>query len=77
MEQVIISDNKDILTGFRLSGIRGVFANKESVIDLLNIEINNPDNAIIFITANLANSVRDVLDNIKVNTSKPIITEIS
>lgn len=77
MYQVIISDNKDILTGFRLSGVRGVYANKESVLDLLNIEINNSDNAIIFITKKLADSIRDVLDELKINTPKPIITEIN
>ncbi len=77
MRFFLISDNIDTVTGMRLSGISGVIAhNREDVLRELESACEDQEMGIILITEVLAELVPDELKEIRLDSSKPIITII-
>jgi V/A-type H+-transporting ATPase subunit F len=77
MKFFLLTDNIDTLMGMRLVGIEGVVIHEryEVIRELDNI-VNNKDYAILLITTKLVNLCPDVISELKLRLSKPLIVEI-
>ena len=62
MRMFLISDNVDTLTGMRLAGIDGVLSQK--------------DIGIILMTEKLGKEIPEIVDDIKLNRTFPLLLEI-
>jgi V/A-type H+-transporting ATPase subunit F len=73
----LISDNVDTRTGMRLAGVDGVVVHeREEIIDALKAAVSNSDIGIVLITELLAQKVPDIISDIKLNNSLPLLVEI-
>jgi len=77
MKMYLISDNIDTLTGMRLTGIDGIIVHKEDEVrQALDKVVNDKEIAIVLITEKLADLVPDLINEIKISHSLPLITVI-
>lgn len=77
MRFALISDNHDTVVGMRLAGIEGVIVNdRDGVISELNKAISDPDIGIILITEKLVSLAGDIVDDLKLNRTRPLVLEI-
>ncbi len=73
----LISDNHDTLVGMRLSGIEGVLVeDKELTAEALKKAIEDDSVGIILITEKLSKLCPELIDDLKLHRSKPLIVEI-
>ncbi len=77
MRFYLISDNNDTRVGMRLAGIEGVVVHeKEETVRALTEAMEQDDIAVILITEHLVALCRDLVDDLKLNRSRPLIVEI-
>lgn len=77
MRFYVISDNTDTITGLRLAGLKGVVVHKrEEILKALDEAASDPETGIIIMTELLAERVKDVVRDIRLDSHKPIITVI-
>lgn len=77
MKFFLLSDNNDTLMGMRLVGVEGVVIHtRDEVIRELDIAVNNKEYAILLITTKLVDLCPDILSELKLKLTKPIIVEI-
>ena len=77
MKFYLISDRHDTLIGMRLAGIDGVVAeDSESVAAALSSACDNPEIGIVLITEHLAEICGDVVAELKMAHSRPLIVEV-
>lgn len=77
MKLFLISDNIDTMTGLRLAGVEGkVVKGREETLDALGKAMADKDIGIVLITELLAELIPEVISDIKLNRSRPLIVEI-
>lgn len=77
MKFFLLTDNIDTLMGMRLVGIEGVVIHERSeVLKELDKAVNNQEYAILLITTKLVELVPDVISELKLKLTRPIIVEI-
>ncbi|MCK5731453.1 MAG: V-type ATP synthase subunit F [Tenericutes bacterium] len=77
MKFFLLTDNNDTLMGMRLVGIEGVVIHdRDEVIRELDIAVNNEEYAVLLITTKLVDLCPDVISELKLKLTKPIIVEI-
>ena len=77
MKFFLISDNVDTLTGMRLAGIKGVLVHeREEILEALEKACSNDEIGILLVTELLAEKVSEELKNIRLDSTKPIVTII-
>lgn len=77
MRMFLISDNVDTLTGMRLAGIEGVVVHEKAEIKkALDDVLSNKDIGIIMITEKLGKEIPEIVDDIKLNRTFPLLLEI-
>lgn len=77
MRYYVISDNTDTLVGMRLAGIEGVLVREqEQVKKALSDAMQMDDVAVILMTERLVKLCPELVDELKLNRSKPLIVEI-
>lgn len=77
MRMFLISDNIDTFTGMRLAGVEGVVVHERAEIKTaLDNVLSNPDIGIILITEKLGKEIPEVIDDIKLNRTFPLLLEI-
>lgn len=73
----LISDNVDTKTGMRLAGIDGVVVHtREEVLDALSKAMKDKSIGMVLITELLVELCPEVVSDIKLNHSRPLIVEI-
>lgn len=77
MRMFLISDNIDTKTGMRLAGIDGIVVHeREEAVKSLREAMNDKSIGIILITEKLVELFPDVISDLKLNNSRPLIVEI-
>ncbi|MDC7243415.1 MAG: V-type ATP synthase subunit F [Sphaerochaetaceae bacterium] len=77
MKFFLLTDNTDTLMGMQLVGIEGVVIHERyEVLRELDKAVNNPEYAILLITTKLVNQCPEVISELKLKLTKPIIVEI-
>lgn len=77
MRFFLISDNVDTQVGMRMAGIEGVVVHEaEEVNQTLADAMEQPDIAVILMTEHLVSLCRDLVDDLKLHRSRPLIVEI-
>lgn len=77
MRMFLISDNVDTLTGMRLAGIEGIVVHeKDEIKETLDNILCNKDISIILITEKLGKEIPEIIDDIKLNRTFPLLLEI-
>jgi|AntAceMinimDraft_18_1070375.scaffolds.fasta_scaffold03905_4 V/A-type H+-transporting ATPase subunit F len=77
MKFFLLTDNSDTLMGMRLVGIEGVVIHeRQEILRELDKAVNNKEYAILLITTKLINQCPDVISELKLKLTKPIIVEI-
>jgi len=77
MKIYLICDNTDTKVGMKLAGIEGVIVHgKDEFVNALNDAIADETNGIILINENLCKYDTELINNIKMKYSKPLIIEI-
>lgn len=77
MRMFLISDNIDTATGMRLAGVSGVVVHtKEEVQKEIDKVLEDKSVGIMLITEKLGLLVPDLLNDIKMNRSLPLVVEI-
>lgn len=77
MKMFLISDNIDTLTGMRLAGVEGIIVHERNEIkQALDNVLSNPDIGIILITEKLGKEIPEIIDDIKLNRTFPLLLEI-
>ncbi len=77
MRFYLISDNIDTQVGMRLAGIEGVVVHEaDEVHQALSDAMEQEDIAVILMTERLVSLCRDLVDDLKLNRSRPLIVEI-
>ena len=77
MRMFLISDNVDTLTGMRLAGIDGVVVHEKQEIKQALDEVLSPkDIGIILMTEKLGKEIPEIVDDIKLNRTFPLLLEI-
>ena len=77
MRMFLISDNVDTLTGMRLAGIDGVFVHeKQEIKQALDEVLSQKDIGIILMTEKLGKEIPEIVDDIKLNRTLPLLLEI-
>lgn len=77
MRMFLISDNVDTLTGMRLAGIEGVVVHKKQEIkQALDEVLSQKDIGIILMTEKLGKEIPEIVDDIKLNRTFPLLLEI-
>lgn len=77
MRFYVISDNVDTQVGMRLAGIEGVVVHEtDEVHKALSDAMEQDDIAVILMTEHLVRLCRDLVDDLKLNRSRPLIVEI-
>ncbi|MGI6263846.1 MAG: V-type ATP synthase subunit F [Acutalibacteraceae bacterium] len=77
MRFFLISDNVDTQVGMRLAGIEGVVVHEESEVRrALTDAMEQPDVAVILMTAPLTALCRELVDDLKLHRARPLIVEI-
>jgi len=73
----LISDNVDTLTGMRLAGIEGVVVHeKQEIKQALDEVLSQKDIGIILMTEKLGKEIPEIVDDIKLNRTFPLLLEI-
>lgn len=69
--------DEDTVRGFRLAGIEGVAVDTAAEAEqAVRRAAENPDIGILILTDLVAAEIRPLVDDIRVNRSRPLITEI-
>ena len=77
MRFYVISDNVDTQVGMRLAGIEGVVVHEaDEVHKALSDAMAQDVIAVILMTEHLVRLCRDLVDDLKLNRSRPLIVEI-
>ncbi|MDO4701697.1 ATP synthase subunit F [Erysipelotrichaceae bacterium OH741_COT-311] len=77
MKMTLISDNIDTQIGLRLAGVEGVVVHsKTEVLQELEKAIANEEIAIVLMTTKIVNLCPDVISEMKLTLSKPLLVEI-
>lgn len=77
MRMFLISDNIDTLTGLRLAGVESVVVKgREETLAAFEKAIADKEIGIILITELLAELIPEVISDMKLNRSRPLIVEI-
>ena len=77
MRMFLISDNVDTLTGMRLAGIDGVVVHeKQEIKQALDEVLSQKDIGIILMTDKLGKDIPEIVDDIKLNRTFPLLLEI-
>ena len=77
MRMFLISDNVDTLTGMRLAGIDGVVVHeKQEIKQALDEVLSQKDIGIILMTEKLGTEIPEIVDDIKLNRTFPLLLEI-
>lgn len=77
MRMFLISDNVDTLTGMRLAGVEGVVVHeKKEIKDSLNTALKDKNIGIILITEKLGKEIPEMIDDIKLNRTFPLLLAI-
>lgn len=77
MKIFCISDNIDTNIGLRLAGVDGVVVHeRQEVLEAIAEARKDKDLGILLITRKLAELVPDVIDELKLSVSLPLIVEI-
>ena len=77
MRMFLISDNVDTLTGMRLAGIEGVVVHeKQEIKQALDEVLSQKDIGIILMTEKLGKENLEIVDDIKLNRTFPLLLEI-
>ena len=77
MRMFLISDNVDTLTGMRLAGIDGVVVHeKQEIKQALDEVLSQKDIGIILMTEKLGKEIPEIVDDIKLNRTVPLLLEI-
>jgi V/A-type H+-transporting ATPase subunit F len=77
MQFYLLSDNTDTQVGMRLVGIEGkIIHEREEVIKSLEDAIDNETIGVILITTKLVELCPDVISELKLNLTRPLIVEI-
>lgn len=77
MQFYLLSDNTDTQVGMRLVGIEGkIIHEREEVIKSLEDAIDNEKIGVILITTKLVELCPDVISELKLNLTRPLIVEI-
>lgn len=77
MKMFLISDNADTKAGMRLAGVEGVVVqNKDTAAKALEKAMKDKDIGIILITEVLVELFPEVISDIKLKFTRPLIVEI-
>lgn len=77
MRMFLISDNVDTLTGMRLAGIDGIVVHeKQEIKQALDEVLSQKDIGIILMTEKLGKEIPEIVDDIKLNRTFPLLLEI-
>lgn len=77
MRLYLLSDNVDTLIGMRMSGVDGVVLHEEAQLrEKLNELLDTDDIAVILITHKLISLIRETVNELKLNRTRPLIVEI-
>jgi V/A-type H+-transporting ATPase subunit F len=77
MQFYLLSDNTDTQVGMRLVGIEGkIIHERDEVIKSLEDAIDNESIGVILITTKLVELCPDVISELKLNLTRPLIVEI-
>ena len=77
MRIFLISDNVDTRTGLRLAGIDGVVVHeKQEIKQALDEVLSQKDIGIILMTEKLGKEIPEIVDDIKLNRTFPLLLEI-
>lgn len=77
MRMFLISDNVDTLTGMRLAGVDGVVVHeKQEIKQALDNVLEQKDIGIILLTEKLGLEIPEIIDDIKLNRTFPLLLEI-
>jgi V/A-type H+-transporting ATPase subunit F len=77
MKSLLISDDKDIIVGLRLSGISGVLAESpEEINQIFDKAVTDNEVGIIIITENIFDTIKEKVLDIKQNRSTPLMVTI-
>jgi V/A-type H+-transporting ATPase subunit F len=77
MKYYVISDNVDTQVGMRLAGIEGIVVHEqEEVTKALSEAMQKDDIGIILMTERLVDLCSDLVDELKLNRTRPLIVEI-
>ena len=77
MKMFLISDNIDTKIGMRLAGVDGVvFHERDEALDVFKKAMADKETGIILITELIAAMLPDIISDIKLNYTKPLIVEI-
>ena len=77
MKFFLISDNTDTLIGLQLVGIEGVIVHQRNeFLKVLREKMKDEAIGIILVTTKLVDMCPDIISEIKLKQTKPLITEI-
>jgi len=77
MKMFLISDNIDTYTGLKLVGINGVVLHeKREIEDKIREVISGKEIGIVIVTEKIVNTAKDVIEDIRIKNSMPLIVEI-
>ena len=77
MRMFLLSDNVDTLIGMRLAGVEGVVLHEEPELrEKLAELLEEEDIAVILITYRLISLIRETVNELKLNRTRPLIVEI-
>lgn len=77
MRFYLISDNVDTQLGMRLAGIEGVVVHEEPEVRKALQEVMNTDDiAVVLMTERLVSLCPELINELKLNRSRPLIVEI-
>lgn len=77
MKFKLITDSHDALTGMRLAGIEGVFSNEKDRTEAFLREcIDDESIGIVLITEKLADECSQLIDEMKLGMSRPLVVII-
>ncbi len=77
MKMYMLSDNVDTLIGMRLSGVEGeVLHEEQKVKDALVRVTSRDDIAVVMMTETLVDLCRNMVYDLKLNLTRPLIIEI-
>lgn len=77
MKMYLISDNIDTYTGMRLAGVEGQVVHERSELrEALEKVVSDSSIGIILLTEKFGREFPDIIDDVKLNRSLPLIIEI-
>lgn len=77
MKYYVICDDPDMLTGFRLAGIEGVIVrDRQQAETAINGALLAEEVAVLLISENVANMNRPLVDSLRVDVLRPLISII-